>query len=51
MEGDHMVFVKPGIYRPVIIPRYKSIDVDIIKANMRTAGMTRDEYFKYLSKC
>jgi predicted RNA binding protein YcfA (HicA-like mRNA interferase family) len=23
-EGDHMVFIKPGVIRPVIIPKYAS---------------------------
>ena len=35
----------PGAKRAVIIPEYKEIGVDIIKNNMRTVGMTRDEYF------
>jgi len=29
-----------------VIPEYDEIDVDIIKNNMRTVGMTRDEYKK-----
>ena len=36
---------------PVIIPTYKEIDVDIITSNIRTAGMTRDRYFKLLKDC
>lgn len=46
-----MVYVKPSVPRPVIIPRYDEVAIDIIKSNMRTAGMTREEYFKLLSKC
>jgi len=49
--GDHRAYVKPGISRPVIIPTYKEIDVDIITSNLRTAGMTRDRYFKLLKNC
>ena len=49
--GDHRAYVKPGISRPVIIPTYKEIDVDIIISNIRTAGMTRDRYFKLLKDC
>src|SRR4051812_32586705 len=30
-EGDHMVFTKPGVIRPVVIPKYASIPVFIIK--------------------
>ena len=36
--------------RPVIIPRHTPVDVDIIKRNMRTAQMAREEYFKLLSE-
>jgi len=49
-KGDHRSYVKPGCLRPVVIPKYKEIDIDIIKSNMRTAGMSRDEYFKYLTE-
>ncbi|MGO9091380.1 MAG: hypothetical protein ACLQGU_11990 [bacterium] len=38
----------PGAKRVVVIPEYDDIDVDIIKSNMLTAGMTRDQYFELL---
>ena len=50
-EGDHICYVKSGVARPVVIPKYHEIDLDIIKSNMRTANMTREEYFNYLRKC
>jgi predicted RNA binding protein YcfA (HicA-like mRNA interferase family) len=50
-EGDHMVFTKPGVLRPVVIPKYRSLPVFIIKNNLRTAGMSRDRYFELLAKC
>ena len=34
-----MVFTKPGVVRPVVIPKYSSVPVFIIKNNLRTAGM------------
>ena len=49
-EGDHMVFTKPGVIRPVVIPRYAAIPVFIIKNNLRTAGMTRERYFELLGQ-
>jgi len=33
-----------------VIPEYDQIDVEIIKNNMRTAGMTRDQYFELLNR-
>ena len=40
----------PGAKRAVVIPEYDEIDVDIIKNNMRTVGMTREEYFEAIDK-
>lgn len=48
IEGSHIAMVKPGVPRPLIIQKGKEIPVFIIKANMRTAGMSRDRYFALL---
>ncbi|OGW48255.1 MAG: hypothetical protein A2Y66_02750 [Nitrospirae bacterium RBG_13_41_22] len=50
-EGDHRAYEKSGCLRPIIIPTYKSIDIEIIKTNMRTAVMSREKYFQYLKVC
>lgn len=50
-NGDHRVYVKKGILRPVVIPTYKEIDTEVIKSNMRSAGMSRDRYFELLNLC
>lgn len=50
-EGSHRSYSKSNCLRPVIIPTYKEIDTDIIHANMRTANMSRDEYFTYWAEC
>ncbi len=50
-HGSHRAYIKEGILRTVIIPIYKEIDQDIIQANMRTAKMSRDDYFNYLRQC
>jgi len=49
-EGDHMVFAKPGVIRPVVIPRYTAVPVFVIKNNLRTAGISRDRYFELLGQ-
>jgi len=49
-EGSHRAYVKPGIARPLIIPTYTEVPVAIIRNNLRTAGISRDEYFKLLEK-
>jgi predicted RNA binding protein YcfA (HicA-like mRNA interferase family) len=49
-EGSHHVLTCPGAKRAVVIPEYDEVDIEIIKNNMRTVNMTRDEYFKLLKK-
>ena len=49
-EGDHLVYTKAGVLRPVVIPKYSSVPVFIIKNNLRTAGISRDRYFELLGK-
>jgi predicted RNA binding protein YcfA (HicA-like mRNA interferase family) len=48
-EGDHIVLTKPGVIRPIVIPRYSAVPVFIIKNNLRTAGISRDRYFELLA--
>ena len=47
-EGSHHVLTFPGARRAVVIPEYNEIDVEIIKNNMRTVGMSREEYIELL---
>ena len=49
-EGDHYVYTKPGISRPVVIPDWPEVPVFIIKNNLRTANISREEYFEILKE-
>lgn len=49
-KGDHMVFVKKGIARPVVIPKYNQIPVFVIKNNLRTGQIEREQYLTLLKK-
>jgi hypothetical protein len=42
--------VKAGVVRPVIIPTYAEVPVFIIRNNLKTAGLSRDDYFKLLDE-
>jgi predicted RNA binding protein YcfA (HicA-like mRNA interferase family) len=48
IEGDHFVYTKKGGSRPVVIPHWKEVPVFVIKNNLRTAGLSREEYFQLL---
>lgn len=50
VEGDHFVYTKKGVIRPVVIPDWDELPVFIIKNNLRTAGITREEYFSLLDR-
>ena len=49
-KGDHLIYVKPGISRPVVIPMYNPVPVFIIKNLLRTSGMSRERYFELLGQ-
>ena len=50
-KGDHWKGEKPGIARPIVIPAYAEVGLDIIRGCMRTPGMTRDRFLELLNKC
>ncbi len=50
-RGDHRIYTKPGVLRPVVIPTYDEITQDIITSNLRTAGLSRKQYFQLLKEC
>jgi predicted RNA binding protein YcfA (HicA-like mRNA interferase family) len=47
-EGSHRSYVKPGILRPIVIPTYDEVPVSIIKNNLKTAGISREEFLALL---
>ena len=49
-EGDHFVYTKRGVIRPIIIPDWPEVPVFIIRNNLRSAGISREEYFDLLQE-
>lgn len=49
-KGDHFVYQKEGLLRPVIIPKYKEVPEFIILKNLKTAGISREEYLQLLQE-
>jgi predicted RNA binding protein YcfA (HicA-like mRNA interferase family) len=47
-EGDHRVYVKAGVRRPIVISMYRAVPVFVIKNLLRTSGMSRERYFELL---
>lgn len=50
IEGDHYVYTKEGVIRPIVIPDWREIPVFIIKNNLRSANISREEYFTLLAE-
>lgn len=49
-QGSHRTYVKPGVSRPVVIPTYSEVPLLIIRNNLRTAGLTREEFLALLAR-
>ena len=49
-EGSHRSYVRDGVSRPVVIPTYVEVPVFIIRNNLKTARLSRDEYFRLLAQ-
>ena len=48
-KGDHRVYSKAGITRPVIVPR-DTLPPHVVLNNLRTLGISRREYLKTIAK-
>ena len=48
VEGDHYIYTKGGVNRPIVIPNWQEIAVFIIRKNLRSANISREEYFSLL---
>lgn len=44
--ASHRVYEKEGILRPLIIPAYDQVSVEIISGLIRTAGISREDFLK-----
>ena len=49
-HGDHRIYRKPGLLRPLVIPKKNDIGVDIIKNNLRVLQIEHDQYLKAMGR-
>jgi predicted RNA binding protein YcfA (HicA-like mRNA interferase family) len=47
-EGSHRSYTKQGVSHPIVIPTYEEVPVSIIRNNLKTAGLSREEYLRSL---
>lgn len=49
-KGDHKVYSKPGLPRPIIVPTYDNLPPFIIKNIYQTAGILKRDYVEALKR-
>ena len=42
-RGDHYIMTKPGLARPIVIPKKRDLKEDIVLGIARTLGLTKKE--------
>jgi predicted RNA binding protein YcfA (HicA-like mRNA interferase family) len=50
IKGDHLVMTRPGMARPVIIKMDKDLGEDVIRSNVRTLGLSRQQFEELLAQ-
>lgn len=46
--GDHRIFKRKGLLRPVVIRAVKDLPIGEIRSNLRTLNITPEEYLQIL---
>jgi len=49
-KGDHWIYWRKGLKRPVVIPRSTELPVFIIRNNLRVLEITPEEYLEILKQ-
>lgn len=49
-KGDHRVYWKKGLKRPVIVPRDTALPAFIILNNLKVLDVSREEYLSMIEK-
>lgn len=50
-EGDHRIYKREGLKRPLVVPMENNLPVFIIRNNLKVLGISRNEYFELLKDC
>ena len=49
-KGDHFIYDRPGLKRPVVHTNDKEISVNLIMSNLKTLEISREEFFEIIKK-
>jgi predicted RNA binding protein YcfA (HicA-like mRNA interferase family) len=50
-KGSHIKLEKTGVARPLIVPKYDEVGLDIITNLIRTSWITRKAFLALLERC
>jgi len=50
IKGDHRVYTKMGLLRPLIVPQHNPLPPFIILNNLRILGVSKEEFLKFLGR-
>jgi predicted RNA binding protein YcfA (HicA-like mRNA interferase family) len=50
ISGDHLIYDRIGLKRPVIITNDKDLPVFIVRNNLRTLGISPEEFLEILKR-
>lgn len=48
--GDHKMYVRPGLARPIVVRTLKDLPVTEIKSNLRTLNISTEEYLNIMER-
>ncbi len=49
-KGDHLIYDRPGLDRPVVITADSEVPVMIIRSNLRTLKMSPENFLEIIKK-
>jgi len=49
-KGDHRIYWREGMKRPIVIPKDKNLPVFVIRNNLRVLGIKPKEYLEILKR-
>jgi predicted RNA binding protein YcfA (HicA-like mRNA interferase family) len=47
-KGDHRIWKRAGLKRPIVLPRDSSLPIFVIRNNLRLLNISPDEYLKIM---
>ncbi|MDQ5949470.1 MAG: hypothetical protein QG589_596 [Patescibacteria group bacterium] len=49
-KGDHRIYYRHGLTRPIVLPRRSQLEIFIIQNNIRLLGLSQKQYVEIMEK-